>query len=117
MKEIDQRCKEVDALKVQLSEELNSLQRDHDKLSHKLAEVTAENKDLVQKLENLEEKNCFLTTQSSETTVKWTRQCSLLKSRLTSISSHTEQVESENSALRSQLAYALRYIQALSKSK
>lgn len=109
LKEIDQRCKEVDALKQQLSEQLNSLQKDRDTLSCKLTELTHENKCLLNKVSSLEETNLCLATKLSEATEKLQLESKELNSHFALLSTYTEQLQSENSTLQSQLSFLRRY--------
>lgn len=101
--EIDQRCKEVDTLKQQLSDQLNSLQLDRDSLSHTLADKTAENTSLLKKVSTLKKKNSTLESKLCEETIKFRHEMESFDSQMRNILSHAEQLELENTALQSKL--------------
>ena len=101
LKEIEHRCNEVDTLKLQLSDQLNVLQKDHDMLSCKLTEVATEKKCLLQKLRDEEERNHLLATKLA----KHTYQLSELKSCALQQTSQVEKLEAKNSSLHSELAH------------
>ena len=104
--EIDERCREVDALKQQLSEQLNCLQQDHDSHLHILTSVTAERNTLLDTLSKLEVENSSLISELSHTKHQYNAQSSLFSS----LSDKMEQINLENTALRSKLTRVQRYI-------
>lgn len=101
--EIDQRCREVDALKQQLSGQLNTLQQDHDNLSRQLAEQSAERESLLGKVAGLEGENKALTMELG----KRRQECD---NRVRAITDHAEQVQLENNTLQSQLMQLQRLV-------
>lgn len=104
--EIDQRCREVDSLKQQLADQLNSLQEDRDSLSHQLSNMATEKECLLKRISPFEEKINSLETKLVETTAE----CGVLNSHIASKSDHANQVELENMALQSQLVQVRRLL-------
>ena len=104
--EIDQRCREVDILKDQLSGQLHSLQQDHDSLLQQLNDALAEKKVLVGKFSDLQFKNDTLTKEVLEKK----RQCDSYNKYLKSLSEHAKDFELENSALQTKLVEIQRCI-------
>jgi chromosome segregation ATPase len=94
--EIDQRCREVDALKQQLSGQLSTLQQDHDNLSRQLVGQRAEREYLLSTQESLEGE---LVKRQHE-----------YEGRVQAISDHADGVEKENSTLQARLSQQQRFV-------
>ncbi len=106
--EIDQRCKEVDYLKQQFSDQLNSIQQDHNEYAQKLSNVTLERNSLIEKVSELEEANCKLSEEAAKETSRLRSELTAKINHLKRISEHAEQVEYENSALQLRLTQVQR---------
>ena len=112
--EIDQRCREVDHLKLQLSEQLSSIQEDRDGLAKRLSSATSENELLKKQVSRLESEKVLISEQAMDENSTLRRECNTLKTRLVRISEHSKQLELENTALRSRLAKVQRLVIPLS---
>ena len=104
--EIDQRCREVDVLKDQLSGQLHSLQQDHDSLLQQLNDTVAEKKMLICKFSDLQLENDTLTKEVMEKK----KQCDSYNKCLKSLSERAEDFELENSALQAKLVEVQRCV-------
>lgn len=98
--EIDLRCREVDSLKEQLSNRLETLQEDSESLVRQVSDLSTDKRKLVDQISCLESKLKFVSEQSKSKNSKLQHDNETLEVRVTKLSELTGQLKVDNATLR-----------------
>ena len=97
------RCREVDTLKEQLTNQLRALQQESDELSQQVSDLSAERVTLLHRMEELESQLQDATDRSSkdQTTLEQDKQ--VLQGRIGNLAQLVQELTKENSTLKSEI--------------